>query len=343
MVDGAGIGFRPQLASALLRRPERVGFLEVVAESCRAPAVRREIVALSRVWPVVLHGVSLSPGSAAGIDPARSEWFGDLARELRASLVSEHMAFVRAGGREIGHLTELPRTREAVAVLARNVAPLRRAAVPLLLENPARAFVWRTHEMTEGQFLHEVTAATGCPLLLDVANLHANAMNGEVTTLEGLPLDRVGLVHVAGGDVENGYYFDTHAHAVPEPVFALAAAVLRHRAVPVLLERDGGFEDPDAILAEVDRLRAMTSITDLGAQQSEMARLLLGEEPAPHLEHARTILRRKEKQHERSVRCVAVEHGPWRVLPRFLRDALRGRDAGGAADREPLRRTGPIA
>lgn len=359
MVKGVGLGFRPRLAGALLRDPARVDFLEVVAEACRDREVRREVVALSRVWPVVLHGVSLSLGSAEGLDRARVDWFAELARELRAPLVSEHIAFVRAGGIEIGHLTELPQTRDAVKAVARNVSELRRRLpdVPLLLENPARSFVWESHEMSEGDFLREVLEATGCPLLLDVANLHANALNGQSITLRDVPLDRVGLVHVAGGRVQDGFYVDTHADPVPEAVFELAAAV----PGPVLLERDHGFDDPAAILAEVDRLRTgrdaasppmrLAARAEAGAgladAQRAMAALLTNDAPAPRLAQARAILQRKHKHHAPALRSLAVEHGPWERVSRLLRSALRGRDAPGssrdAAPRSAARAAGGAA
>ncbi|MDB4934734.1 MAG: hypothetical protein JWP87_1706 [Labilithrix sp.] len=261
-VRGVGIGYRRELAHALFARPEAVDFVEVVAEACREPAQRREAAALAEVWPVVPHGVKLSLGSAEGIDEGRARDFGRLARELRAPLVSEHVSFVRAGGREIGHLTELPMTREAVAVVARNVATLRRALpdVPLLLENVARAFVWSDadHEMSEGEFHAEVVAATGCELLLDVGNLHANAVNAGLdpfAVLASYPLEHVAMLHVAGGVMEHGFYFDTHAHAVPDGVFALVERVLAMRDVPVLLERDANYEAQAELIAELDRLR----------------------------------------------------------------------------------------
>ncbi len=116
-VGGVGIGFRPQLATALLGAPERVDFVEVVAEACRDVRARREAAAVAELWPVVPHGVKLSLGSADGIEPERAKELGELARELRAPMVSEHVSFVRAGGREIGHLTELPMTREAIRVV----------------------------------------------------------------------------------------------------------------------------------------------------------------------------------------------------------------------------------
>ena len=262
-VGGVGIGYRRELAHALLARPESVDFVEVVAEACRDPAQRREASALAEIWPVIPHGVKLSLGSAEGLDLGRARELGRLARELRAPLVSEHVSFVRAGGREIGHLTELPMTREAVQVVARNVSALQRELpdVPLLLENVARAFVWPSsdHEMNEGDFHAEICAATGCELLLDVGNLHANAVNvglDPFDVLASYPLDRVAMLHVAGGILEHGFYFDTHAHPVPPAVFALVARLVEtHGALPILLERDANYDAHDEILDEVARLR----------------------------------------------------------------------------------------
>ena len=248
---GVGLGFRPELASDLLLDPSAVDFVEVVAETCfTQKSTRREAQALARVWPVVPHGVKLSLGSAEGLDESRVLRFASLARELRAPMVSEHIAFTRGGGREIGHLTHLPRTREAVRVVARNVARLRTKLpdVPLLLENVAANFDWPAHEeeMDEGAFYTEIAEATGCPLLLDVGNLYANAVNAGLDpsrVLAGYPLERVAMLHIAGGISEDGFYFDTHAHAVPDGVFALVAQIFaRHLDVPVLLERDANFE-----------------------------------------------------------------------------------------------------
>ena len=118
-----GIGWRPELAVDLLRRPRDLDFVEVIAENCFVGAqARREAVALRAMWPVVPHGVKLSLGSAEGIDREHARRLGDLARDLRAPVISEHVAYVRSGGVEVGHLTPVPRTREAVRVIARNVA-----------------------------------------------------------------------------------------------------------------------------------------------------------------------------------------------------------------------------
>ncbi len=277
-----GLGLRAEVAADLLASPASVDFIEIVAETCfTSSGARREALALSRIWPVVPHGVKLSLGSAEGIDLDRARRLGALARELHAPAVSEHIAFVRAGGREIGHLTQLPFTREAVRVVVANVAAARRASpdVPLLLENAAFTFAWPDDELTEAEFYGEIAERTGCDLLLDLHNLYANARNAgrdPRAVLREYPLDRVAMIHLAGGSLERGFYFDTHAHAVPDAVFALLEdALARAGPVPVLVERDDGFPPFAELRAELDRARALLAraaeINDDDEQQPALA------------------------------------------------------------------------
>jgi uncharacterized protein (UPF0276 family) len=289
-----GLGFRPEVAADLLGSPECVDFVEVVAEACLAsPAAHREALAVSRVWPVVPHGVKLSLGSAEGIDRDRARRLGALARELRATVVTEHVAFVRAGGREIGHLTQVPFTRESARVVAKNVAALRRELpdVPLLLENTAWTFRWPGDELDEPTFFVEIVERTGCDLLLDLGNLYANARNAGVDpsqVLAAYPLGRVGMVHIAGGILDEGFYFDTHAHPVPEAVLELLGELAaRVGPVPVVLERDDAFPPFDELVAEVARARRAISTAPRQARRAAMRAPLEGEAPRPAEELAR--------------------------------------------------------
>src|SRR3954463_5205709 len=118
--SGIGVGLRPELAAGLLAAPETVDFLEVVAETANARKEwRDEAIALSEVWSIVPHGVKLSLASAGGIDEAHAKKLGDFARDVRAEVVSEHVALTRTKKREIGHLTAVPFTHETVAIVAR--------------------------------------------------------------------------------------------------------------------------------------------------------------------------------------------------------------------------------
>jgi uncharacterized protein (UPF0276 family) len=317
-----GIGWRREMSGDLLVQQDAVAFVEVTAEGCTTPEALRETRGLREIWPVAVHGVKTSLGSAEGFDRDRARKLAKVARDVRGACVSEHVAFVQARGVEIGHLTGLPFTREAVNVVARNVAGLRRLLpdVPLLLENVAWAFRWPDDAMDEGDFHAEVVAATGCDLLLDVGNLYANALNcgrDPVELLGRYPLERVAMLHVAGGVYEEGFYFDTHAHPVPEGVFDLVARVLSTAGdVPMVLERDARFPVFAELTAELARLAEAANRSgrrparaeprkpvDVAAQpeanlaeaQHVMALRLTGTEPPgdASLARARDILQRK--------------------------------------------------
>jgi hypothetical protein len=175
-------------------------------------------------------------------------------------LVSEHIAFVRAGGREAGHLLPVPRTRAALDVVVANVRIAQDALpVPLALEHVASVVSWPDDEFTEAQFLCEIVERTGAHLLLDVANLYTSAVNfgaDPLDALDTLPLDRIAYVHVAGGDLRDGVWHDTHTADVAEPILDLLAELARRTALPaVMLERDGAYPAPSALARELTAIR----------------------------------------------------------------------------------------
>lgn len=299
-----GVGLRPELVGDLLSTPDAAAYLEVLAESAQASgAALREAQAMARSWPVVLHGVKLSLGSAEGVDPSRVARLAEAARQLDARVVSEHISFTRGGpvqgGVEIGHLTALPHVEESLAALQRNVATVVRALpVPLLLENVAWTFRWPGEQLREEDFIRAVVERTGCRLLLDVGNLRANARNEQrdpLAVLDAYPLSAVDMVHVAGSVTEDGFLLDTHAHPVEEETLeVLRHLVCRIGPRPILLERDDNFGDFASLRAELDVLRSINTAPpahaplppatgphdpapyggDLGARQREVARVL---------------------------------------------------------------------
>lgn len=265
---GLGIGWRPPLAIDIERRAD-LGFVEIVAENIDPKAIPQPLRDLrGRGIQVVPHGISLSVGGAERIERSRVQRLADLAREFDAPLVSEHIAFVRAGRREAGHLLPLPRTRAALDVLIDNVRIAQDLLpVPLALENIAALFDWPDRQMQEAEFIGTLLDRTSAMLLLDVANVWADALNrgGEpADLLRQFPLDRLAYVHVAGGEERDGTYHDTHAAPVPPGVLDLLADLCRLADPPgVMLERDDDFppgpqlkQELDAIAAAVARGRA---------------------------------------------------------------------------------------
>ncbi|MFI8324846.1 DUF692 domain-containing protein [Streptomyces sp. NPDC085529] len=267
---GIGIGWRPEIADAVEELP--VDWVEVVAENVCAGHLPDALARLrARGVTVVPHGVSLGLGGADRPDPERLAALAAKAEALGAPLVTEHIAFVRAGGPltatpplEAGHLLPVPRTRDALDVLCENVRIAQESLpVPLALENIAALFSWPDEELSEGRFLAELVERTGVRLLIDVANLHTNHRNrGEdpARALAELPVKAIAYVHVAGGVERDGVWHDTHAHPVPAPVLDILADLAGRVAPPgVLLERDDHFPAASELAAELAAIR--TTVT----------------------------------------------------------------------------------
>lgn len=264
--QGVGIGWRPEIAGFVAGLPG-LRCTEVIAESlCHPPpgllALRDQGVA------VIPHGVRLSLGGADPVDPDRVTALARGAEAVGAPLVSEHIAFVRAGGLEVGHLLPVPRTRVALDVLTENI---RRTAeelpVPLAVEPIATLFDWPEAEYDEASFLIELLERTDVLLLLDIANVYANARNrGEepASLLDRLPLDRLAYCHVAGGSEAGGLYHDTHTDPVPRAVLDLVRELCDRRGPlgppTLVLERDGRYPPAAELSAELDAIAAAAGL-----------------------------------------------------------------------------------
>ncbi|MFF3492509.1 DUF692 family multinuclear iron-containing protein [Streptomyces sp. NPDC002795] len=265
---GTGIGWRPEIAETVEAMPG-IDWVEAVAENLCPGHLPDSLRRLrERGVTVVPHGVSLGLGGADRPDEGRLADLAACAEALGSPLVSEHIAFVRAGGErtasqplEAGHLLPVPRTRDALDVLCENVRIAQDALpVPLAVENIAALFGWPGEELTEGQFLYELVERTGVRLLIDVANLHTNHVNrGEdpAKALAELPVEAIAYVHVAGGFERDGVWHDSHAHPVPRAVLDVLSELASRVTPPgVLLERDDNFpEDLGELGREVEVIR----------------------------------------------------------------------------------------
>ena len=247
-----GIGWRPELGAAILANLDRIDAVELLAEEYGA-ATRRALRFLRRHVSITVHGTSLGLASTEPVDGHRLDAMARVVEWTEAESWSEHLAFVRAGGMEIGHLAAPPRNDATLEGLMRNVDQARRVvgSAPLL-ENIATLIDPPFSTYDEISWMETVSHATGCDLLLDLHNLHANATNFGFAPR--IPRCRIGAVHIAGGKrIEGDRILDDHLHAVPDEVFALLSVVT---ADLVILERDGRYPAFGELLAELDRARA---------------------------------------------------------------------------------------
>jgi len=268
-----GLGWRPELAPAIFRNLDRIDVVEVIAEDWLDARERdlRALRLLGATVPMILHGTSLGLASVHPVDERRLVKIARLIDAVQPLAWSEHLAFVRAGGLEIGHLAAPPRTRATIDGLMANVARAKRiVGTAPILENIATLIDPPMSEMSELDFVCEAIAACDVPLLLDLHNLHANATNfgwSASEFLAGIDELPIAYVHLAGGRlVRGGRILDDHLHATPDPVFALLRELASRREEPltVVLERDGRYPHFDELLAELDRACAAMAHEECG-------------------------------------------------------------------------------
>ncbi|WP_165232820.1 DUF692 domain-containing protein [Aquisphaera insulae] len=262
---GVGLGFRePYRADVILNR-DRVDFLEITADHyLDAPAAKiRELELLADHFTLIPHGLSLSLGSAEGLDPEYRDALLGLVESLDPPWWSEHVAFTRAGGIELGHLAPLPFSNEALDVLAANIAEVQALVdIPLILENITYDFRVPGAELDEADFLAELVERTGCGLLLDLTNLHTNSVNhgGDPRAfIDRLPPGRIIQLHFVGGHAEGTRLIDSHSAPTPAAVWDLMDYVLDRAPVRgLILERDEDLPPFDELVGELDRARAIS-------------------------------------------------------------------------------------
>src|SRR6266545_983668 len=168
--DVAGIGLRlPHLAEVVATRPP-IGWLEIHPENFLAnPHATELLLELCREYPVSVHTVGVSIGSASGIDRAHVKRVRTLIDAVDPVLVSGHLAWSTHPGEYLNDLLPLPYNEDALQVLAAHLSEVQDAlGRPYLLENPSSYVGFSGSAMTEVEFLCELVRRTGCQLLCDV-------------------------------------------------------------------------------------------------------------------------------------------------------------------------------
>ncbi len=269
MQDRFGIGWRPELAAGILSNLARIDIVEVIADDYfdASRSQRRALKTLARQVPVALHGVTLGLASAAPADVRRLEQTARLVDEIQPEFWSEHLAFVRGGGIEIGHLAAPPRTMATIEGTARNLAVAAKTVGTLpLVENIATLIDPPASTIGESDWTAQILLTTRCQLLLDLHNLYANSVNFAFDPrvyIDHLPLEQISAIHLAGGrwikakTSDERRLLDDHLHDVPPRVYKLLEYVgeIASRPLIVILERDGRYPPIERLLGQLDFAR----------------------------------------------------------------------------------------
>jgi len=281
----AGIGLRlPHLAEVVATRPA-AGWFEIHPENFLAnPHASELLVQLAERYPISVHTVGVSIGSACGVDRDHLLRVRALIDRIDPFLVSGHLAWSTHKGEYLNDLLPLPYNEETLRLVARHVDEVQDGlGRPYLIENPSSYIGIATSTMNEVEFLGELVRRTGCRLLCDVSNVHVSGHNlgyDPYAYLDGLPAGAIDELHLGGFTAEDDeanpgaqVLVDTHGQQIAEPVWDLYAhAVRRFGLKSTLIEWDNDIPALDAILSEADKADAVAAATLIPERRHAVAR-----------------------------------------------------------------------
>ncbi|TDY22013.1 hypothetical protein B0G81_2282 [Paraburkholderia sp. BL6665CI2N2] len=248
--EPAGTSFKHEHLAAILADGLKDGFFEIHAENYMGAGgpPHRALAAIREAYPISVHGVCMSIGGPNPLNVAHLRRFRDLVMRYEPMLVSEHLAWSSHGGAFFNDLLPLPYTKATLDNVCEHIDQVQEAIKrPMLLENPSTYVAFASSIMSETEFIRAVVQRTGCGLLLDINNVFVSATNHSFSAqayLDGLPLEHMGEIHLAGhgeqrDDEDELLLIDSHDCAISDPVWNLYRNLIaRIGPRPTLLEWD---------------------------------------------------------------------------------------------------------
>ena len=260
-ISGVGVGLRtPHYPEFINSRPD-VAWLEVHSENYfgEGPGV----ILLEKIranYPISLHGVGLSLGSADVLDTHHLKQLQQLIARISPSFVSEHLCWGALGGRHLNDLIPMPYSKTALDLMCERVEQTQEfLGRRVLIENVSSYLRWQNEEFSEWDFVAALAKRTGCGLLLDVNNIYVSAINHGFDArlyLAAIPAESVLEIHLAGHETQNGYLIDTHSRPLCAEVWRLYSDAIQLFGVkPTLIEWDSDIPPLEALLVEALKAR----------------------------------------------------------------------------------------
>ena len=255
----AGIGLRAPHYGEVLKNLPKLGWVEVHSENFfGGGSSLRTLLRVREHYPVSLHGVGMGLASNAPLDKAHLSALDRLCDTVQPAAVSEHLCWNASDGLVINDLLPFPYTRQALSNVADRIDQVQEIlGRQLLVENLSSYLSFTQSEMSEGEFLAELSRRTGCGILFDVENLYVNARNLGVDTndfIKALPAEAVREYHLAGYSVRDGCLVDTHDHPVYPAVWELYDLALQHIGPrPTLIEWDSEIPALTVLTGEAEK------------------------------------------------------------------------------------------
>lgn len=250
---GAGLGLRRGLREQIMKHGSEIDVLEITPEHyIDKPREMAVLESFSKNFRLVPHGLSLSVGTSAGLSEIYLKKLKIILGKIGAKYHSDHFTLSDIGNFSIGHLSPIWFTEEMLEIVIKNINTAQNfLGMPIILENIASFFDIPEADFSEAEFIKRACETTGCGLLLDLTNVFINSYNRKMDPyefLEALPLEKAVHIHLAGGIIDKGWFYDTHSETLTGPnegVWPLLEWVAdRAQVKTVIIERDSNFEKP---------------------------------------------------------------------------------------------------
>ncbi|MGH1349207.1 MAG: MNIO family bufferin maturase [Methyloligellaceae bacterium] len=259
---GYGLGLRSQHYSDILNGEPEIDWFEIISDNYMIDGGQplHILDQIAERYPLVMHGVSLSIASTAPMNMDYLERLKVLAERVKPKWISDHLCWTGVHGVNLHDLLPIPYTKEALDHVVDRVKQVQDfLGRRLTLENVSTYVSFKESEMTEWEFIAELTERADCWVLFDINNVYVSSFNhgyDPMKFLNGIPEDRVVQFHVAGHDNMGTYIIDTHDHPVCDDVWKLYRhALKRFGPVSTIIERDDNIPPLNEMLDELQVAR----------------------------------------------------------------------------------------
>jgi len=256
-IQGCGIGLRLDHFDDIKQQQPNIPWLEVLSDNylIEGTMQRRYLEECRNNYPVTFHGVGLSIGSTDPLNMDYLKRLKKLKNEIQPAWISDHLCWTSAHGVVTHDLIPLPYTNSVIKHIVERISQVQDyLGEQLVIENVSSYLQFKSTEMTEWDFINEVTQQSDCRLLLDVNNIYVSAQNHSFNAedyLYAMPAERVAEIHLAGYEDRGTHLLDTHSRPVTEPVWDLFKKAIKHVGdAPVLIEWDNDIPSLERVIEE---------------------------------------------------------------------------------------------
>ncbi len=262
--NSVGVGLRHPHHQYVLENKPKVSWLEVHSENFFAkggPALNF-IKKIRQNYPLSLHGVGLSLGSATRVNKKHLQNLKSLIAKTEPFLVSDHISWSNLDNQVLNDLLPIPYTKESLKILCDNICEtqdfLKRE---ILVENPSTYLSFVNSQIPEDEFINQTSKISGCKILLDINNIYVSSQNNDFDAkkyLKNIKPEIVGEMHLAGHSIrkidKQKILVDTHNDFVCDAVWDLyKIAAKKFRTPPTLIEWDQDIPEFEVLIAEAKK------------------------------------------------------------------------------------------